>query len=67
MRDSAVNQDGYQPAGFTVPNVFAQIALLEAVYAEAGVDPLRVDYVEFVGASIRLDRLTDGASQMNRE
>jgi len=46
---SAVNQDGYLPEGFTVPNVFSQIALLEQVYAEAGVDPLTVDYVEAHG------------------
>ncbi len=46
---SAVNQDGYSPEGFTVPNVFSQIALLESVYGEAGVDPLTVDYVEAHG------------------
>ncbi|MCU0873655.1 MAG: type I polyketide synthase, partial [Pirellulaceae bacterium] len=49
VRGSAVNQDGYTPEGFTVPNVFSQIALLETVYAEAGVDPLTVDYVEAHG------------------
>lgn len=46
---SAVNQDGYMPEGFTVPNVVSQIALMEAVYAQAGVDPLTVDYVEAHG------------------
>ena len=49
VRGSAVNQDGYLPEGFTVPNVFSQIALMEAVYAEAGVDPLTVDFVEAHG------------------
>ena len=49
VRGSAVNQDGYLPEGFTVPNVFSQIALMEAVYAEAGIDPLTVDYVEAHG------------------
>lgn len=49
VRGSAVNQDGYLPEGFTVPNVLSQIAMLEAVYAEAGVDPLMVDYVEAHG------------------
>ena len=49
VRGSAVNQDGYLPEGFTVPNVFSQIVLLEAVYAEAGVDPLTVDFVEAHG------------------
>jgi acyl transferase domain-containing protein len=49
VRATAVNQDGYLPEGFTVPNVFSQISLLETVYAEAGVDPLTVDYVEAHG------------------
>ncbi len=49
VRGSAVNQDGYMAEGFTVPNVVSQIALLEAVYAEARVDPLTVDYVETHG------------------
>ena len=49
VRGSAVNQDGYLPEGFTVPNVLAQISMLQAVYAESGVDPLTVDYVEAHG------------------
>lgn len=49
VRGSAVNQDGYMAEGFTVPNVFSQIALLETVYAQSGVDPLTVDYVEAHG------------------
>jgi phthiocerol/phenolphthiocerol synthesis type-I polyketide synthase C len=46
---TGVNQDGYLPEGFTVPNVFSQAALLETVYAEAGIDPLTVDFVEAHG------------------
>ena len=49
VRGSAVNQDGYLPEGFTVPNVLSQIAMLETVYAESGVDPLTVNYVEAHG------------------
>ena len=49
VRATAVNQDGYLPEGFTVPNVFSQIALLKTVYAEAGIDPLSVDFVEAHG------------------
>jgi acyl transferase domain-containing protein/NADPH:quinone reductase-like Zn-dependent oxidoreductase/surfactin synthase thioesterase subunit/NADP-dependent 3-hydroxy acid dehydrogenase YdfG len=49
VRGTAVNQDGYLPEGFTVPNVFSQIALLKAVYAEAGIDPLSVQFVEAHG------------------
>src|SRR5205085_2723236 len=49
VRGSAVNQDGYLPEGFTVPNVFSQIALLKQVYGDAGVDPLSVQFVEARG------------------
>jgi acyl transferase domain-containing protein/NADPH:quinone reductase-like Zn-dependent oxidoreductase/surfactin synthase thioesterase subunit/NADP-dependent 3-hydroxy acid dehydrogenase YdfG/acyl carrier protein len=49
IRATGVNQDGYLPEGFTVPNVFSQIALLKAVYGEAGIDPLTVDFVEAHG------------------
>jgi acyl transferase domain-containing protein/NADPH:quinone reductase-like Zn-dependent oxidoreductase/surfactin synthase thioesterase subunit/NAD(P)-dependent dehydrogenase (short-subunit alcohol dehydrogenase family) len=46
---AGANQDGYVPEGFTVPNVLSQIALLKAVYAEAKVDPLTVDFIEAHG------------------
>ncbi|TXT16389.1 MAG: polyketide synthase, partial [Planctomycetota bacterium] len=49
VRGTAVNQDGYLPEGFTVPNVLAQISMLDTVYHQAGVDPLTVDYVEAHG------------------
>ena len=49
VRGTAVNQDGYLPEGFTVPNVLSQIAMLQTVYSEAGVDPLTVDYIEAHG------------------
>src|SRR5262249_16488594 len=49
VRGTGVNQDGYMREGLTVPNVFSQIALLKAVYAESGVDPLGVAFVEAHG------------------
>ncbi|WP_068136335.1 type I polyketide synthase [Roseimaritima ulvae] len=49
VRASAANQDGYLAEGFTVPNVESQTALLETVYAQAGIDPSHVDYVEAHG------------------
>jgi len=49
VRGTGVNQDGYLPEGLTVPNVFSQIALLKAVYAESGIDPLGVAFVEAHG------------------
>jgi acyl transferase domain-containing protein/surfactin synthase thioesterase subunit/NAD(P)-dependent dehydrogenase (short-subunit alcohol dehydrogenase family)/acyl carrier protein len=49
VRGTGVNQDGYMPEGFTVPNVFSQLALLRSVYAEAGIDPTKVDFVEAHG------------------
>ena len=49
VRGTAVNQDGYLPEGFTVPNVLSQIDLLKTVYGEAGVDPDAVDFIEAHG------------------
>ncbi len=49
VRATAANQDGYMAEGFTVPNVFSQITLLESVYAKADIDPLDVDFVEAHG------------------
>ncbi|MFL5245248.1 MAG: SDR family NAD(P)-dependent oxidoreductase [Gemmataceae bacterium] len=49
VHGTAVNQDGYLPEGFTVPNVLSQIALLKTAYAKAGIDPLTVDFVEAHG------------------
>lgn len=49
VRGTAVNQDGFLPEGFTVPNVFSQIAMLRTAYAEAGMNPLLVDFVEAHG------------------
>jgi phthiocerol/phenolphthiocerol synthesis type-I polyketide synthase C len=45
---SAVNSDG-RKSGITVPNVDAQVALLEQAYTEAGIAPADVDYVEAHG------------------
>lgn len=49
IRATASNSDGFLPEGFTVPNVFSQIGLLEKVYEDAGIDPLDVDYIEAHG------------------
>ncbi|MBL8396559.1 MAG: type I polyketide synthase [Candidatus Accumulibacter sp.] len=45
---SAVNTDG-RKSGLTVPSAQAQAALLEKVYAQAGVDPLAINYLEAHG------------------
>lgn len=45
---TAVNSDG-RKSGITVPNIDAQVALLEQAYAEAGIDPADVDYIEAHG------------------
>ncbi|KAK5997058.1 Erythronolide synthase [Cladobotryum mycophilum] len=49
IRGSLVNQDGYTPEGFTVPSVKAQSALLQSLYAQSGIDPAKVRYVEAHG------------------
>jgi acyl transferase domain-containing protein/acyl carrier protein len=48
VRGSAVNQDG-RSNGLMAPNPAAQMAVLRAAYANAGVEPRQVDYVEANG------------------
>ncbi|WP_060937646.1 type I polyketide synthase [Mycolicibacterium chlorophenolicum] len=53
IRGSAVNQDG-RSNGLMAPNPSAQMAVLRAAYATAGVDPREVDYVEAHGTGTLL-------------
>ena len=45
---SGVNTDG-KKSGLTVPSAQAQIELLMAIYAKAGIDPADIDYLEAHG------------------
>lgn len=49
IRGSAVNADGRSPAGLYAPSTKAQRDLLCAAYADAELDPARVDYVHTHG------------------
>jgi phthiocerol/phenolphthiocerol synthesis type-I polyketide synthase A len=49
VRGSAVNQDG-RSNGLMAPNPAAQMAVLRAAYANAGIPPHEVDYVEAHGS-----------------
>ena len=53
VRGSAVNQDG-RSNGLMAPNPAAQMAVLRAAYANAGVEPRLVDYVEAHGTGTLL-------------
>ncbi len=53
VRGSAVNQDG-RSNGLMAPNPAAQMAVLRAAYANAGVAPREVDYVEAHGTGTLL-------------
>ena len=48
IKGSAVNSDGHSN-GLTAPNPEAQADVLERAYADAGVDPADVDYIEAHG------------------
>ena len=48
VKGSAVNSDG-RSNGMTAPNPDAQVAVLRQAYADAGVDPRQVDYIEAHG------------------
>ena len=49
IASSGVNSDGHSQGGINVPASATQAALLESVYARAGVDPREVDYLEAHG------------------
>jgi phthiocerol/phenolphthiocerol synthesis type-I polyketide synthase A len=53
IRGSAVNQDG-RSNGLMAPNPAAQMAVLRAAYANAGIDGREVDYVEAHGTGTLL-------------
>ena len=53
IRGSALNQDG-KSNGLNAPNPAAQEAVLRAAYADAGIEPESVDYVETHGTGTRL-------------
>ncbi|WP_099023348.1 type I polyketide synthase [Mycolicibacterium palauense] len=53
VRGSAVNQDG-RSNGLMAPNPAAQMAVLRAAYANAGVEPRDVEYVEAHGTGTLL-------------
>jgi acyl transferase domain-containing protein/acyl carrier protein len=53
IRGSAVNQDG-RSSGFTAPNVLAQINLIEAALADAGLTPADIGLIEAHGTGTSL-------------
>ena len=53
IRGSAVNHDG-RSSGFTAPNVLAQIALIEAALADAGLTPDDIGLIEAHGTGTAL-------------
>ncbi len=53
VRGSAVNQDG-RSNGLMAPNPAAQMAVLRSAYANAGIEPREVDYVETHGTGTLL-------------
>jgi phthiocerol/phenolphthiocerol synthesis type-I polyketide synthase A len=53
VRGSAMNQDG-RSNGLMAPNPAAQTAVLRAACADAGIEPLEVDYVEAHGTGTLL-------------
>ena len=65
VRGSAVNQDG-RSNGLMAPNPAAQMAVLRAAYADAGVDPHEVDYIEAHGTGTLAGRPDRGAGAGHR-
>ncbi|KAE8384005.1 ketoacyl-synt-domain-containing protein [Aspergillus alliaceus] len=61
IRSSVINQDG-RTAGITVPSGEAQISLIRAAYAAAGLDPADTSYVEAHGSGTAVGDLTEARS-----
>lgn len=49
IRGTACNSDGHTAEGFTVPNLNAQVRMLESAYQDAGLDPSQAQYIEAHG------------------
>jgi acyl transferase domain-containing protein/acyl carrier protein len=54
IRGSAINNDGSVKAGYTAPSVGGQVEAIAAAFADAGVDPARLGYVEAHGSATEL-------------
>ncbi|QUQ64643.1 type I polyketide synthase [Kutzneria sp. CA-103260] len=65
VKGSAINNDGTTKVGYTAPGLPGQVDVLTAAYANAGVSPSTVDYVEAhgtatdMGDAIELAALTE--------
>ncbi|WP_225650905.1 beta-ketoacyl synthase N-terminal-like domain-containing protein, partial [Streptomyces solaniscabiei] len=70
IRGTSVNQDG-RSSGFTAPNVLAQVSLIEAALADAGLEPDAVGYAEThgtgtpLGDPIEMDALATALGRRN--
>ncbi|ELR97352.1 type I polyketide synthase [Gloeocapsa sp. PCC 73106] len=53
IRNTAINQDGRTEA-IAVPNLEAQIELLQTVYQQAGINPAQVQYLEAHGTGTKV-------------
>lgn len=58
---TGINQDG-RTSGITLPNGRAQAALMRQVYAEAGVLPADIDYIEAHGTGTQAGDVTEAAA-----
>jgi acyl transferase domain-containing protein len=54
VKGSAINNDGAEKAGFTAPSVNGQAAAIAAAFADAGVSPDSVSYLEAHGSATEL-------------
>ncbi len=58
---TGVNQDGRTP-GISYPNAKAQISLMDRVYANAGIQPGKVDYIEAHGTGTQAGDLAESTA-----
>lgn len=61
VRNTGMNQDGRTP-GITMPSEYAQRALIQATYKEAGLDPSETDFFEAHGTGTQAGDRVEAAA-----
>jgi len=59
IKKSAVNNDGYNKAGYTAPGIDGQAELFESIYNTEGIQPESISYIETHGTGTELGDMVE--------
>jgi|GEM_PF-1201831 len=59
IKKSAVNNDGYNKAGYTAPGIDGQTELFESIYNNGGIRPESISYIETHGTGTELGDMVE--------